>query len=50
MFTFTTEELQTLRIALSDSADMNSDDQEHLKAIDKLFAKIASMTSHAEEA
>ena len=49
MFTFTTEELQTLRIALSDSADMNNDDQEHLKAIDELFAKVASITSHADE-
>ena len=50
MFTFNTKELQTLRIALSDSVDMNSDDQEHLKAIDELFAKVANMTSYADEA
>ena len=49
MFTFNAKELRTLSIALSDSADMNSDNQEHLKAIDKLFAKIASMASHADE-
>lgn len=49
MFTFTTEELQTLRIALSDSADMNSEDQEHLDELDRIFAKIASQTSHADE-